>query len=104
MRAVRPLPLLAPLGAALAGGLAAALSWRVTPLAGALATLTSVLGLYVLAASSRSRLLVEGSRGALIGLKLTNDRTAQAWARKHQQLRSALIHLVDERIPPEPTP
>ncbi len=39
-----------------------------------------------------------------IGLKLTNDRTAQAWARKHQQLRSALIHLVDERIPPEPKP
>ena len=25
--------------------------------------------------------------------------TAQAWARKHQQLRAALIHLVDERIP-----
>ena len=39
-----------------------------------------------------------------IGLKLTNDRTAQAWARKHEQLRSALIHLVDERIPPEPKP
>ena len=39
-----------------------------------------------------------------IGLKLTNDRTAQAWARKHQQLRAALIHLVDERIPPEPKP
>ena len=39
-----------------------------------------------------------------IGLKLTNDRTAQAWARKHQQLRDALIHLVDERIPPEPKP
>jgi hypothetical protein len=37
-----------------------------------------------------------------IGLKLTNDRTAQAWARKHQQLRVALVHLVDERIPPEP--
>ena len=37
-----------------------------------------------------------------IGLKLTNDRTAQAWARKHQQLRAQLIHLVDERIPPEP--
>lgn len=37
-----------------------------------------------------------------IGLKLTNNRTAQAWARKHQQLRSALIHLMDERIPPEP--
>ena len=38
-----------------------------------------------------------------IGLRLTNDRTAQAWARKHQQLRSALTHLVEERIPPEPT-
>ena len=37
-----------------------------------------------------------------IGLRLTNDRTAQAWARKHQQLRSALTHLVEERIPPEP--
>ena len=39
-----------------------------------------------------------------IGIKLTNDRTAQAWARKHQQLRSALVHLMDERIPPEPRP
>jgi hypothetical protein len=37
-----------------------------------------------------------------IGLRLTNDRTAQAWARKHQQLRAQLVHLVDERIPPEP--
>lgn len=36
-----------------------------------------------------------------IGVKLTNDRTAQAWARKHQQLRAQLVHLVDERIPPE---
>jgi hypothetical protein len=36
-----------------------------------------------------------------IGLRLTNDRTAQAWARKHHQLRSALTHLVEERIPPE---
>ena len=36
-----------------------------------------------------------------IGLRLTNDRTAQAWARKHQMLRSALTHLVEERIPPE---
>jgi hypothetical protein len=35
-----------------------------------------------------------------IGLKLTNDRTAQAWARRHQQLRSALTVLVEERIPP----
>ena len=37
-----------------------------------------------------------------IGLKLTNDRRAQAWARKHQQLRAALTQLVDERIPPDP--
>ena len=37
-----------------------------------------------------------------IGVKLTNDRTAQAWARKHRQLRSQLVHLIDERIPPEP--
>jgi hypothetical protein len=35
-----------------------------------------------------------------IGLKLTNDRSAQAWARRHQQLRSALTALVEERIPP----
>ena len=39
-----------------------------------------------------------------IGVKMTNDRTAQAWARKHKQLRSALVHLMDERIPPEPKP
>ena len=38
-----------------------------------------------------------------IGLKLTNDRAAQAWARKHHVLRSALTHLVEERIPPETT-
>lgn len=37
-----------------------------------------------------------------IGIRLTNDRTVQAWARKHHQLRAQLIHLVDERIPPEP--
>ena len=35
-----------------------------------------------------------------IGVKLTNDRTAQAWARNHQQLRIALTQLVEERIPP----
>ncbi|AMO63275.1 putative transmembrane protein [Mycolicibacterium phlei] len=35
-----------------------------------------------------------------IGLKLTNDRTAQAWARKHQKLRQQLTQLVEERIPP----
>jgi hypothetical protein len=37
-----------------------------------------------------------------IGLRLTNDRTAQAWARKHQLLRAELAHLVEERIPPSP--
>ena len=37
-----------------------------------------------------------------IGLKLTNDRSAQAWARKHQRLRTELTRLVEERIPPEP--
>jgi hypothetical protein len=36
-----------------------------------------------------------------IGLKLTNDRSAQAWARKHHQLRTTLTQLVEERIPPE---
>jgi hypothetical protein len=35
-----------------------------------------------------------------VGLRLTNDRTAQAWARKHHQLRTALTQLVEERIPP----
>ena len=38
-----------------------------------------------------------------IGLRLTNDRSAQAWARKHHQLRAALTNLVEERIPPEPS-
>lgn len=37
-----------------------------------------------------------------IGLKLTNDRGAQAWARKHERLRTELTRLVEERIPPEP--
>ena len=37
-----------------------------------------------------------------IGVRLTDDRTAQAWARKHHQLRAALTNLVEERIPPEP--
>ena len=36
-----------------------------------------------------------------IGLKMTNDRAAQAWARKHKLLRAALTHLVEERIPPQ---
>ena len=39
-----------------------------------------------------------------IGVRLTNDRTAQAWARKHHQLREALTNLLEERIPPEPAP
>jgi hypothetical protein len=39
-----------------------------------------------------------------IGIRLAGDRTAQAWARKHQQLRAQLVHLVDERIPPERKP
>jgi hypothetical protein len=32
-----------------------------------------------------------------IGLKLTNDRSDQAWARRHRELRAALTELVDER-------
>jgi hypothetical protein len=32
-----------------------------------------------------------------VGIKLTGDRTAQAWARKHRQLREALSRLVEER-------
>ncbi|MGV0793893.1 DUF3093 domain-containing protein [Mycolicibacterium sp. XJ1819] len=39
-----------------------------------------------------------------IGLKLTNGRGAQAWARKHQRLRAALTQLVEERIPGDPAP
>jgi hypothetical protein len=35
-----------------------------------------------------------------IGLKLTGGRTAQAWARKHRQLRAALTPLVQERVGP----
>jgi hypothetical protein len=34
-----------------------------------------------------------------IGVKLTSDRTAQAWARRHRELRAALNSLVDERTP-----
>lgn len=34
-----------------------------------------------------------------IGVKLTGERTAQAWARKHRRLRQALSQLVEERIP-----
>jgi hypothetical protein len=32
-----------------------------------------------------------------IGVKLSNDRRAQAWARKHRQLRTALGAVVNER-------
>ncbi|GJF08642.1 membrane protein [Mycolicibacterium cyprinidarum] len=39
-----------------------------------------------------------------IGMELIGGRTVQAWARKHQRLRAALVNLVDERIPPESTP
>ena len=35
-----------------------------------------------------------------VGIKLTGDRTAQAWARKHRQLREALTLLVEERDAP----
>ncbi|KUI13066.1 hypothetical protein AU193_04855 [Mycobacterium sp. GA-1285] len=35
-----------------------------------------------------------------VGLKMTEDRTAQAWARKHQKLRETLTQLIEERIPP----
>lgn len=35
-----------------------------------------------------------------IGLKLTGDRTAQAWARRHRQLREVLTPLVQERVEP----
>ncbi len=37
-----------------------------------------------------------------IGLKLTGGRTAQAWARRHRQLRAALTPLVQERVEPAP--
>lgn len=32
-----------------------------------------------------------------IGIKLTGNRTAQAWARRHRELREALTKLVEER-------
>ncbi|MBU3705239.1 MAG: DUF3093 domain-containing protein [Mycobacterium sp.] len=37
----------------------------------------------------------KGRKG--IGLKLTKGRTAQAWARNHEELRRLLIQLVEER-------
>jgi hypothetical protein len=40
-----------------------------------------------------------------IGLRLTQGRTAQAWARRHRHLRAALTPLVEERVgPPGPPP
>jgi hypothetical protein len=45
--------------------------------------------------------LVGVPRGRIgIGLKLTEGRTAQAWARRHRQLRAALTPLVQERVEP----
>ncbi|MEB4208610.1 DUF3093 family protein [Mycobacterium sp. 94-17] len=45
--------------------------------------------------------LVGVPRGRVgIGLKLTGGRTAQAWARRHRQLRAALTPLVQERVDP----
>lgn len=35
-----------------------------------------------------------------IGLKLTGDRTAQAWARRHRHLRDVLTPLVERRVGP----
>jgi hypothetical protein len=43
--------------------------------------------------------LVGVPRGRMgIGLKLTEGRTAQAWARRHRHLRAALTPLVQERV------
>jgi hypothetical protein len=39
-----------------------------------------------------------------IGLRLTGGRTAQAWARRHRALRSALTPLVEERVGPDDPP
>ncbi|ATA29665.1 hypothetical protein MLM_3800 [Mycobacterium lepraemurium] len=48
--------------------------------------------------------LVGVPRGRIgIGLKLTNGRTAQAWALRHRQLRAALTPLVQERVEPSRT-
>ena len=45
--------------------------------------------------------LVAVPRGRIgIGLRLTGDRTVQAWARRHRQLRAALTPLVQERVEP----
>jgi hypothetical protein len=39
-----------------------------------------------------------------IGLRLTGGRTAQAWARRHRALRSALTPLVEERVESDSSP
>jgi hypothetical protein len=39
-----------------------------------------------------------------IGLRLTNGRTAQAWARRHRHLRNVLTPLVEERVGPPDSP
>ncbi|MGH3523514.1 MAG: DUF3093 domain-containing protein [Mycobacterium sp.] len=39
-----------------------------------------------------------------IGLRLTGGRRAQAWARRHRQLRTALTPLVEERVGPDGPP
>ncbi|QZA17023.1 DUF3093 family protein [Mycobacterium malmoense] len=45
--------------------------------------------------------LVGVPRGRIgIGLRLTEGRTAQAWARRHRHLRAALTPLVQERVEP----
>ncbi|OJZ76296.1 DUF3093 domain-containing protein [Mycobacterium paraffinicum] len=45
--------------------------------------------------------LVGVPRGRIgIGLKLTGARYAQAWARRHRELRAALTPLVQERVEP----
>lgn len=49
--------------------------------------------------------LVGVPRGRIgIGLKLTEGRVAQAWARRHRQLRAALDPLVHERVDPADVP
>ncbi len=45
--------------------------------------------------------LVTVPRGRVgIGLKLAGGRTAQAWARRHRQLRAVLTPLIEERVGP----
>jgi len=55
--------------------------------------------------SSRSLGEVSGvPRGRIgIGLKLKGDRTVQAWARRHRELRELLTELVEQRRTPPPS-